>query len=350
MADKGIGRLSRRSESPMLPPSPRRSSRRAIAATRSASGTSRATSSRNGPKHNWPLQRGFDRFYGTITGGGNFFDPSTLTRDNKMIVAEDDPEYRPRQYYYTDAISDQAGALHRGAPARLQRRPFFLYVAYTAAHWPMQALPSDIARYKGKYRRGYEPTRAARFARMKKLGIIDPSWEMTPPVGNWETVTNQALGSARHGGVCGHGGPNGSWNRSHPWRVEKTKLVQGHAGSLSAGQRRLRRNRWARPRHAAPRRTHSATAQARRDSHHADTEANARWLADALRSARFPGPHDTFMAYGRGWAHVSNTPFREYKHWVHEGGIATPLIAHWPAGIDSGLRNKLVQQPGTSSI
>jgi arylsulfatase len=59
-----------------------------------------------------------------------------------------------------------------------------------------------------------------------------------------------------------------------------------------------------------------------------------------------PGPRDTFMAYGRSWAHVSNTPFREYKHWVHEGGIATPLIAHWPKGIAAPMRNKLVHQPG----
>jgi arylsulfatase len=59
-----------------------------------------------------------------------------------------------------------------------------------------------------------------------------------------------------------------------------------------------------------------------------------------------PGPEDTYIAYGRSWANVSNTPFREYKHWVHEGGISTPLIAHWPAGIPVARRNQLVTTPG----
>src|SRR3989442_13169225 len=88
----------------------------------------------DGNKDNWPLQRGFDRYYGTITGAGSFFDPGTLTRDNTMISAFADPDYRPKTYYYTDAISDHASpfiAVHRKDHAE---NPSLPYVAYTAAH------------------------------------------------------------------------------------------------------------------------------------------------------------------------------------------------------------------------
>src|SRR5688572_5340293 len=96
-----------------------------------------------GPKHNWPLQRGFDRYYGTIHGGGSYFDPSTLTRDNTPISPFADAEYRPKTFYYTDAISDHAVRFIAEHQKEHRSRPFFLYVAYTAAHWPMHALPED---------------------------------------------------------------------------------------------------------------------------------------------------------------------------------------------------------------
>src|SRR5690349_15529314 len=146
----------------------------------------------DGRKDNWPLQRGFDRFYGTITGAGSFYDPSALTRDNTMITAAADPEYKPNQYYYTDAISDHAvkfiGEHHQIAV----EKPLFLYVAYTAAHWPMHALDEDIAKYKGKYDGGYEPIRQARLARMKVLGLLPPDAELSPTAGDWNEVENKA--------------------------------------------------------------------------------------------------------------------------------------------------------------
>ena len=121
----------------------------------------------DGPKNNWPLQRGFSGFYGTINGAGSFWDPSTLVRGNTMITPLIDPAYRPQEpYYYTDAISDNAC---RFITDHEVETPFFLYVAYTAAHWPMHARPRDIAKYKGKYDIGYKAVRRARFQRMKVL-------------------------------------------------------------------------------------------------------------------------------------------------------------------------------------
>ena len=126
----------------------------------------------NGSKENWPRQRGFDRFYGTIIGAGSFFDPWTLTRDNKAITPDNDERYKPKHYYYTDAISDNAVSFIADHKNTGKKNPFFMYVAYTAAHWPMHALEKDIAKYRGKYDAGYEAIRKARYEKMKKLGVI----------------------------------------------------------------------------------------------------------------------------------------------------------------------------------
>ncbi|HVL12308.1 MAG TPA: sulfatase-like hydrolase/transferase, partial [Gemmata sp.] len=91
----------------------------------------------DGPKHNWPLGRGFDRYYGTIHGAGSFYDPSSLVRDDTMISPYADPEYKPQTYYYTDAISDHAVKFIGDHARDHKDKPLFLYVAYTAAHWPM---------------------------------------------------------------------------------------------------------------------------------------------------------------------------------------------------------------------
>jgi arylsulfatase A-like enzyme len=155
-----------------------------------------------GPKDNWPLQRGFDRFYGTITGAGSYFDPGTLTRDNTMISPFADPEYKPSLYYYTDAISDHAVRYIREHVASPEKKPFFMYVAYTAAHWPLHALEEDVAKYRGRYDGGYEPIRRARFERVKQLGLISPNWELTPQAGNWGRGRAQGMGSSLHGGLC----------------------------------------------------------------------------------------------------------------------------------------------------
>lgn len=112
----------------------------------------------DGPKDNWPLQRGFLRFYGTFTGAGNYFDPATLVRDNAMISAFADREYRPETYYYTHAVSDHAERMIREHAATHPHQPFFLYVAYTAAHWPLHALEKDIAKYRGDMTRVTPPS------------------------------------------------------------------------------------------------------------------------------------------------------------------------------------------------
>ena len=140
---------------------------------------------------NWPLQRGFDRYYGTIHGAGSYWDPSALVRNNQQITARNDAEYRPNEFYYTDAISDHAVRFIREHQQQNATRPFFLYVAYTAAHWPMHAKESDIARYKGRYDAGYAAIREARWMKQKQIGVVDAKWPPAPLVGDWDKVKNR---------------------------------------------------------------------------------------------------------------------------------------------------------------
>ena len=305
-----------------------------------------------GPKHNWPLQRGFDRYYGTIHGGGSYFDPSTLTRDNTPISPFADPEYRPQRFYYTDAISDQAVRFiadhHKQHPAK----PFFLYVAYTAAHWPMHAPPEDIARYRGKYDRGYAPAQAARLKRLKELGLLKARWLPAKLAGDWEKVPDKAWEAA-----C-----------MEVYAAMVDRMDQGIGRIVAqlkeSGQLENTVIFYLQDNGGCAEPMGRAGTKAHPEAPRGDRPTLPPLKADALLPPGsvppqtrdgfpvlmgrkvLPGAGDTYIAYGQGWANVSNTPFREYKHWVHEGGISTPLIVHWPAGIAASRRGKIEHQPG----
>jgi len=300
-------------------------------------------------KHNWPLQRGFDRFYGTIHGAGSFYDPNSLTRGNTLISPYDDPEYQPDTFYYTDAINDHAARFIAEHREQFGKRPFFMYVAHTAPHWPMHALPKDIAKYRGRYDDGYEPIRLARFERAKKLGLIDPAWRLSAQAETWDTVGDTAW-EARCMEVYaamidrldqGIGRIVEQLRRQG--ELDNTLLFFLHdnggcAEGMGRGAQRGPAERAAKP--PLPPMPDDALQYA----------MIPRQTRDGypMRQGRgvMPGPADTYIGYGRGWANVSNTPFREYKHWVHEGGISTPLTVHWPRGIAAERRGKLVREPG----
>lgn len=287
----------------------------------------------DGPKFNWPLQRGFDRFYGTIHGAGSFFDPNTLTRGNKMISPYADPQYKPDHFYYTDAISDHAVRYINEHPAE---NPFFLYVAYTAAHWPMHALDRDIKKYQGKYDAGYQAIRKKRFERMKKLGVIKPDAKLSPPAGNWSNVENREWESrcmevyAAMIDRMDHGISRIVAALEANSQLENTLIffLQDNGG-CAEGLGRNARGKWTSRPKAAPLQQMAADVL--------QPDMIPKQTRDGypvvMGPGILPGPADTYIAYGRAWANVSNTPFREYKHWVHEGGISTPLIVHWPQQI-----------------
>ena len=270
------------------------------------------TTDGNPSQHNWPRQRGFDRYYGIIGGSANYFDPASLARDNTPVKADSDPEYKPAQYYLTNAISDHAVKFVNEHAAQKPGQPFFMYVAYTAAHWPLHAPEDEIAKFKGKYDGGYDPTRKARFARERELGLLDPRWELSPQVGDWAAVKDKA------------------WEaRCMEVYAAQVSIMDRGVGAIVDS---LKKNNLL-----------DNTLILFLQDNGACAETTGRKGADGA-SPPMPGPKETWIGYGENWANVSDTPFRYYKHFVHEGGISTPLIAHWPAAIRR--QGELERQPG----
>ncbi len=298
----------------------------------------------DGPKHSWPRQRGFDRFYGTITGAGSFFDPGTLTRDNQNITPTTDAEYKPQQYYYTDAISDNAVKFINDHCKQDAEKPFFMYVTYTAAHWPMHALEKDIAKYKGRYDDGYAPVRNRRAKRVVELGLVSDACEPAPLIGDWENTEHKAWESRCMEVYAamidsmdqGIGRIVGSLKKNNELDNTLIVFMQDNGGCQEGNGRR---GDFQRP-------VEASLPKIPLDQIRLDVvpKQNRAGVPTLTGPGIMPGPEDTYIAYGLNWANVSNTPFREYKHYVHEGGISTPLIAHWPAGIKR--RGELDHQPG----
>lgn len=299
-----------------------------------------------GPKHNWPLQRGFEKYYGTIEGAGSFFDPATLCRGNTFITPVNDPKYKPETYYYTDAISDNAVMFIQEHAKESPDKPYFMYVAYTAAHWPMHALPQDIAKYKGKYDDGFAPIRKARYEKAKKLGLIEADWPMSPQSDDWERTEhkdwerrNMEVYAAMIDSMDQGIGRIADAVRQQGQLDNTLIFFLQDNGGCAEGYGRY-----------APDKPYATDLKPMGP----DELQTKIWPSMQTRDGRpvrhgpgvMAGPEDTFIGYGRGWANVSNTPFREYKHFVHEGGIATPLIVHWPSGMDESCRGKLDHQPG----
>jgi len=275
-----------------------------------------------GPKHTWPRSRGFDHFYGTLHGAGSYFDPSTLVRENHVDRASGD-------YYYTDAISQQAAA-HLEQAGRTGK-PFFLYVSYTAPHWPLHARPETIARYRTKYAAGWDSLRRQRHQRMISMGIVEARWPLTPrdpSIEAWEKNAYKA------------------------WQQRRMEVYAAQVDSMDRGIGTILKEL----RQIGA--ENNTLVMFLSDNGACAEEVSPKWqglhVPTKTRAGRTvhsgndpnitPGAEDTYQSYGIAWANASNTPFRLYKHRMHEGGIATPLIARWPKGI--AQRGKLTHQPG----
>ncbi|HEX3149194.1 MAG TPA: arylsulfatase [Gemmataceae bacterium] len=302
--------------------------------------------------HNWPLQRGFDRYYGTIHGAGSFYDPATLTRDNKAISPFADPEYKPATYYYTDAISDHATRFLADHAKDYKDKPFLMYVAYTAAHWPMHALPEDVAKYRGKYDAGYEPIRKARLENAGKLGLIDSKQGLAPTAGNWDKVPDKRWEAACMEVYAamidrmdqGVGRIVAELKRNGQFDNTLILFLQDNGGCAEPMGRTGNTDH---PNIDRPEKPTFPPLKPEALLPPASVPPQTRdGYPIRMGPKAMPGGPDTYVAYGQGWANVSNTPFREYKHWVHEGGISTPLIAHWPKGIASDRHGQLIRDPG----
>ncbi len=265
--------------------------------------------------HPTPRQRGFDRFFGTLDGACSFFEPHYVMSDDRRTFVE------PGSFYMTDAITDRA--LEMVSANAGEEAPFFLYLAYTAPHWPLHAWEEDIARYEGVYTAGWDALRTARHEEMNGRGVLQNPWAISPRDAEappFAEMGNQA------------------------WEAERMAVYAAQVDRMDQGIGRL---------------VALLESQGQLDNtlifFLADNggcaefmaeEGWAQWYPDELADGRRiqkgnlpslrPGGAQTFMSYDLPWANVSNAPFRLYKHWVHEGGISTPLIAHWPEGFGGG--------------
>lgn len=274
--------------------------------------------------HPLPTQRGFDRFYGIVSGAASYFYPRTLMRDEEFL------ELESSDYYLTDAITDNAVGMVESAAGT--GRPFFLHVTYTAPHWPLHAPAEDIARYEGTYRHGWDAVRTARHEELKALGIVNPRWEISPrdPESRPWTETSQQ-----------------DWEdlRMATYAAQVECMDRGIGRLLDClGRLGIDGNTF-----VMFASDNGGCAEFLAEE--SDPGERFRYRTDPLdgrriRVGNIPGLRcggaDTFMSYDLPWANASNAPFRRFKRWVHEGGISTPFIANWPARME---RPGIVHEP-----
>ncbi|MDE0626924.1 MAG: arylsulfatase [Bryobacterales bacterium] len=274
--------------------------------------------SNDGRRESLPCQRGFDRFFGTTLGACSFWAPASLMLDNEPA----EHLYLDPDFYYTDAISSHA--LNFMREGLTGESPFFLYVAYTAAHWPLHAFEEDIARYSGRYSAGWDDLRLRRHARMKELGTVDPAWELSPrnpEVPAWQDE------------------PEKAWQerRMEVYAAQITRMDQGVGQLLDMLDESGESENTLVVFQVDNGGCHVEYTTGRTGPYLPATTRDGRPVVPGNVPEIMPGPEDTYQSYGYGWANASNTPFRLYKQHDHEGGITVPLIARWPAVIsDSG--------------
>jgi len=261
----------------------------------------------------WPLQRGFDRYYGILSGAASYLRPQGmrgLTLDNSELPPPRDP------YYTTDAFTDHAIEFLKSGR---DDDPFFLYVAYNAPHWPLQAKDADIEKFIGKYDAGWEAVREARHKRMIELGIVDGDWKLAEwESRGWEELTEE--------------------ERRHSALRMSVYAAQVHCMDRNVGRiidyledTGQRDNTLV---------VFFSDNGACAEPH---SETGFGMIGDVNKDTSWVEP-----SYGLPWAQVSNTPLRKYKVRAYEGGISTCFVMSWPgrfARYDGEIRRNVAFLP-----
>jgi arylsulfatase len=258
-----------------------------------------------------PWKRGFDRSLNSAAGG--FYQPASPRAElflNGEQLANDDPRLG-KNWYTTDLWTDYG--LKFIDEARTAKKPFFLYLAHNAPHFPLQAPAEDIAKFRGRYKQGWDKLREERYARQKKLGLIDPAWALSPrtdAIKAWDSLSAAEQDRFDH-------------------------LMAVYAACVYHMDL------------AVGRLVESLRQHGELDNtlilFMSDNGGNAESGPDG-RNEGNPTVGTSNWYCGESWANLENTPFRRYKHFNHEGGISSPLIAHWPAGI--AAKGEFRTQPG----
>ncbi|WP_224070640.1 arylsulfatase [Arachidicoccus terrestris] len=265
------------------------------------------------PLAQYPIRRGFERFFGTIWGVVDHFDPFSLVHDSTAIKEV------PKGYYHTDAINDTAAAFIRQMSQTGQ--PFFLYVAENAAHWPLMAKPEDIAKYKDTYKVGWDSIRNARYRRMVAMGIVDP--KNTPLPTRWQDSlqwVNNADSSWDARAMAVHAAMIDCMDQG----IGRIIRTLRQTGELDNTIIIFLSDNGASPEYCANMGPGFDRPSETRDG---------RKIIYAKNKQTLPGPETTYSSIGPHWANVANTPYQYWKAMSYEGGIRTPMVVYWPKGI-----------------
>ncbi|MDR2773531.1 MAG: arylsulfatase [Tannerella sp.] len=276
------------------------------------------------PKENYPTHRGFEDFYGTIYGVVDYFDPFSL------VNGEEPVREVPEGYYSTDALSDSAVAyIGRYTDSD---RPFFLYLSYHAPHWPLHALEEDVEKYENTYTAGWEAIRNARYERMEKQGIFKgyddylsdrqskKEWESNPDK-EWD-----ARAMAVHAAMI---------DRMDQGIGRVLKALED-AGEMDNTLILFLSDNGCSP--------EVCQDYLPGENDRPDMLRDGTPMIYPKNKEALPGPETTYASLGPEWANVANVPFRFWKAKMYEGGICTPMIAHWPDGIEL-KKNSVTDEP-----
>lgn len=248
-----------------------------------------------------PIKRGFDRFFGMLGGACNFFTGEGT--NGKWSFKLDEQEYKiPENFYTTSAFTDYAVKF---IAERDKSKPFFMYAAYNAPHYPLQAPKEAVMKYRGKYKGGWAKLRKERFERMKKMGILPKDQKLSAPepdVRDWDSLTDKE-------------------------RDRQDLLMATYAAMIDIVDQNVGR----------------IVGKLKDEKIFDDTliillsDNGAcpfdRTKPQTLKNNYMPWDDRSFYCYTKEWANACNTPFRKYKQNQNEGGISTAMVAHWPAGM-----------------
>ncbi len=267
----------------------------------------------------WPMDRGFDDYYGLISGGANYFDIRKTKKPGVIRhFAKGNKKYMPptEGWYITDAITDEAVRMLENRVKKSQ--PFFFYLAYTAPHWPLHAWPEDIARYRGKYMIGWDELRERRYKKQKELRLFGdnlPDLSPRDPIAPaWESLSNEKKDEMDLK-MAVYAAQMESMDRGVGKVLAKLKQMDELDNTLIMFL-----------------------------SDNGACAEGGVFGMDFWGNGVPPGGKDGFHNYGLAWANAGNTPFRKYKQYTHEGGTTTPMIASWPRVIKD--KGTISHQPG----
>lgn len=256
----------------------------------------------------WPLQRGFEKYYGCLSGATNFFypeHPRGITFGNAPV--ENPESTTDRRFYTTDAFTDYAIRFIKEEQSG-RDRPFFLYLAYTSPHWPLHAHQEEVRKYVGKYMMGWDELRKQRLERQVGMGLIDKSWQLSERA-------------------------DVAWDSLKPQKQKDMDLRMAYYAAMVD---RMDQNIGKLVDHLrATGELDNTLILFLSDNGACQEGGTLGGKSDPFDVETWEKTYGSAPSYGLVWANASNTPFRKFKHFTHEGGLATPLIVHWPEKISN---------------